>query len=95
MKEKRDDRQPVLEIVSQHPPKANPPAATLDSDPRIPHPVVDLGDLVELAHALQRVDARDEHRRPGYELIPRHPDSHTVRGEVVKPNPVFETARRL
>lgn len=48
----------VAVMLSQYPPKANPPTSSLDADSGIPHPVIELGDFIELPDALYGVDAR-------------------------------------
>lgn len=52
---------PVAKMLSQDTPETYPPSATFDPNAGIPYPVIHLGDLIELSHALQRVDARDKY----------------------------------
>lgn len=85
---------PVGGIVSQHAPNAHPPSPTFNDYSVVQCPVIVLGHLVQLAHALQSIHTRDEQRRPRHKTIPRNPDGHTIRGDVVNLEPVLERARR-
>jgi hypothetical protein len=82
-------------ILSQPSPNANPPVATFDSGPVVNDPFPLTCYLVNLTHKLQRIHARDEHRGTRWKLVPADNDTHPIGCEVVNPDSVSRTARRL
>jgi len=82
-------------IVSQPSPNTNPPAPTFNPGPVVDNPLPPSCYLVNLAYKLQRVHAGNKHGSAHWELVPANNDTHPIRCEIVKPDPVFRTARRL